>query len=187
MVGSVLLDIVPTLTQFESFADSKIATGSFHWSFLANVGVATEMIMAQGGGNFCQYLIKRWAGSSPKCLESLQSDDSMTVYGKYFDHESVVRATCKDYEAGAKEDVDEQKYDQENNRKIPCKTLVIYSADYLGSRFDLKEVWNDWMNSPSLLHVEGISNAGHFIAEETPGITARCIGQFLEDFHKGER
>lgn len=140
--------------------------------------------MAQGGGRFCKYLIDRWAGGARKGLHSLKSNGSMEVYSKYFDNEAVVRATCKDYEAGAKEDVDEQRSDQKAGRKINCPTMVIYSADYLGSRFDLEAVWKQWISHTSLLQVEGISDAGHFVAEEAPEITASCFSQFLESVGK---
>lgn len=50
IIGTVLMDIVPTVVQWESFADSRAAAGSFHWPFLANVDLATSMISAMGVG-----------------------------------------------------------------------------------------------------------------------------------------
>jgi pimeloyl-ACP methyl ester carboxylesterase len=37
VIGTILLDIVPTKVQWEAFANPKIAVGYFHWPFLANL------------------------------------------------------------------------------------------------------------------------------------------------------
>lgn len=50
--GTILLDIVPTLVQRQSVSDSRVSMESFHWSFLANVELATAMIKAHGGDNW---------------------------------------------------------------------------------------------------------------------------------------
>jgi pimeloyl-ACP methyl ester carboxylesterase len=50
--GTILLDIVPTLVQWQSMSDSRVSMGTFHRSFLANVEIATAMIEAQGGDNW---------------------------------------------------------------------------------------------------------------------------------------
>lgn len=184
IVGTILLDIVPTKVQFESFANSEVAIGSFHWLLMANVELATPMIQAFGGGKYCKYLIERWAGSSSSGLDSLKRDDSMDVYMKYFEKESVVRASCQEYGAGAKEDVQEQEKDQEMGKRIKCKTMVLYSRDYLGSRFDIRKIWEKWVDESSELQVEGVERVGHFLAEEEPEFTTGHILKFLEKLRR---
>lgn len=179
LLGTVLLDIQPTLTQFKSFGSAANAVKSFHWSFLANVDYATEMILAQGGPIFCRSLIRRWAGSDVACLKSLESNEALSVYGDYFEQESVIRATCEDYRAAAEEDLREQEADQENNKKMGGEVLVIYSKEFLG-RFDVRRMWSAWVSEVQALQVEEVDRSGHFVAEECPDVIAKLLIEFVQ-------
>jgi len=177
--GIILLDIVPTLVQWETFSDSKASTGSFHWPLLANVDLATSMIKAQRGDVWCSSMIKRWAGKNQSGLKLLQADSAIEIYCSYMAKDSVIRATCEDYRAGAEEDIQLQKQDQATERKLSVDTFVLYSADYLGSRYDVEDVWHQWSVRPSTVSVQGIGGGvGHFIAEEGPEETASAITSF---------
>ncbi|KAI9733855.1 MAG: hypothetical protein M1818_007122 [Claussenomyces sp. TS43310] len=177
--GTILLDIVPTLTQWDTFKRSTSAVGHFHWPLLANVDFATELIKAQGGDKFCRSLIDRWAGKTPEGLRSLKENGALKVYGDFFAQASVIRASCQDYRAGAEEDVEEQKLDQNSrDARIGCPTLVIYSSEYLGSHYDVEKVWSTWVRDTAKLRVAGIKGSGHFIAEEAPVPTAALINDF---------
>lgn len=91
-----------------------------------------------------------------------------------------MRASCDDYRAGAQEDVDEQKKDQASGNKIRGETMVVYSKDYLGSRFDIRKEWEEWMAPGAGLSVEGIGGGiGHFLCEEAPVETSVLIEKFL--------
>lgn len=183
--GTILLDIVPTLTQWESFSKSKVASGNFHWPMLANVEIATAMIKAYGGDNWCRTLIERGAGANPEGLDFLGRFDAVDVYCNYFKQESTIRASCEDYRAGAEEDVEEEKADQESGKRIRVATLVMYSADYLGSRFNVERIWQDWCHDQSLLKVKAIGDGvGHYLAEEAPYQTAMEIADFWKTLHK---
>lgn len=62
--------------------------------------------------------------------------------------------------------------DQKKGRKIRCPTLVIYSEAYLGARYDILAVWNDWAEGSKGekgLRTMVIENGvGHFMCEEVP-------------------
>lgn len=177
--GTILLDIVPTLTQWESFQDSANSTGSFHWPLLANVRLATSLIKAQGGDKFCRSLIEKWAGKDADSLRLLNQNDALKVYTDFFTRESVIRASCQDYRAGADEDVQEQKSDQiSKGARIGCPALIVFSSEYLGGRFDVRTVWSKWVKDTAKLFVEEISGSGHFVAEEAPKATATHINNF---------
>jgi pimeloyl-ACP methyl ester carboxylesterase len=178
--GAILLDIVPTLVQWQSFGDSKASTGSFHWPLLANVDLATALIRSQGGDVWCRTCIERWVGKAQEGLQSLKKDDALEVYCHYMSQERVIRASCEDYRAGAEEDVILQREDQQKGRKISIHTLVTYSTNYLGSRYDIEAVWREWCHDPDKLITEAVEGQiGHFIAEEAPEETARSIISFL--------
>ncbi|KAN0104865.1 Alpha/Beta hydrolase fold, partial [Hyaloscypha variabilis] len=178
--GTILLDIVPTLVQWQSCISPLVNTGSFHWSFLANVELATTMILAQGGDNWVRMCLARWIGSSSAGREKFEEDGAVEVYAASFKQERVVRASCDDYRAGAMEDVKEQVEDQREGRKVEGDVLVVYSKKYLGGRYDVRKIWEEWMGNGNLetLGLEG--DVGHFLAEESPEETASAVREFYE-------
>jgi len=181
ILGVILLDIVPTLVQWRTFADAKASKGSFHWPFLANVEVATSMIGAQGGDVWTKMCLNRWAGKFEAGLAKFKEHGAVDVYAEFFKNESVIRATCDDYRAGAEEDIELQEEDQKAGRKMGVDVLAVYSKDYLGKRYDVRSVWEEWMVGgwEGKLDVLGIGGGvGHFIAEEAPGEVARAVVAF---------
>ena len=183
ILGVVLLDIVPTIVQWRSFADATASMGTFHWPFLANVELATKMIQAQGGDVWARFCLDRWAGKSEVGLAKFKEHGAFDVYGNSFKNESVLRASCDDYRAGAEEDVSLQEEDQKRGRKINVKTLVMFSSDYLGSRYDVRKVWGEWMKEGSENKLEVVpigGGAGHFIAEEASDQVATAILEFYK-------
>ncbi|KAE8447799.1 hypothetical protein EG329_010193 [Mollisiaceae sp. DMI_Dod_QoI] len=182
IVGTVFLDIVPTLVQFWSFSNPSSSVGTFHWPFLANAELATNMIKAYGGDNWVKMCIDRWAGKNEVSLAKLESDNATNVYAQFFKKTSVIRASCDDYRAGADEDVKLQETDQKAGRKINIDVLVLYSGDYLGERYDVQEVWGEWMDKGNLDTKDIGDGCGHFIAEEKPLETVAAILKFYDKF-----
>lgn len=185
LVGTALLDILPTVEQWRSFSKSTTAAGSYHWSFLANMPLAFDMIKAYGPEKYCKDLIARWHGQEP---HGLYADDAVELYAAAFRNDDVVRASCEDYVAGADVDVEEQEADQEAGRKLDGNVLVIYSKKFLGKggAVDVEGIWRNWMKDGASLTVEPIAGgAGHFIAEEAPAEVAdvlmRVLGRCLRE------
>jgi pimeloyl-ACP methyl ester carboxylesterase len=170
VLGAALLDIVPTVVQWQGMARPAEAAGFFHWPLLANVELATEIIQAVGGDVFISRMFERWRGQlTPRGLENFARDGAREVYEDSFKRESVIRASNLDYEAGATEDVERQKKDQDAGRKIAVPALVLYSAVGIGKRFDLPATWKEWVADDRYLTAQGVGEgAGHFFAEENP-------------------
>lgn len=186
ILGVCLVDIVPTSTQWHHFptatASAKAVTGYFHWPFLANVDLATKMIMAYGGGKWCKEMTMWWPGSNEEGLKNLQSDGSMDVYGGFFEQESVVRASCEDYKHGATTDVEAQERDQKEGRKIGVPLLLLYGKDFIGKRYDFVAVWKEWVNEGVKITDHGLKNGiGHFGIEEAPEECAKAICGWIKD------
>lgn len=176
--GAILLDIVPTVIQWKSFANPAVAVGSYHWPLLANVDLATAMIKSLGAEEFVKTNIERWAGQNAAGVAKFNEQDAKSVYGDSFKYESVIRASCDDYRAGAFEDITQQEEDQRAGRKLEVDVLVLYSAGYLGSRYNVEEVWNQWMGN-AFLETDGFKDGvGHFMPEEAPERTAEAIQRF---------
>ncbi|KAF2731451.1 alpha/beta-hydrolase [Polyplosphaeria fusca] len=175
-----ILDIVPTLSQWQAASNPNEITGYFHWPFLANVEQARKMIAAYGGDRWCTDMVLRWAGKG-KTVPTLTSDQSLEVYAGFFSKESVVVASCKDYEAGAGVDVDRERENQEKGRKIGVPVLVMYSETYLGSRYDMPKVWAEWVaQGVDVKYVAVGDESGHFLPEEAPEVTASEINGWLK-------
>lgn len=184
IIGVALFDIVPALSQWQ-IGDTAAAaqTGYFHWSFLANVSIAKPMIMAFGGGKWAQSMINRWAGSNVEGLKKLKSGDSLTVYGNFFDQESVIEASCRDYEAGATTDLEFEAKAIENDQHIVAPFLLVYSAEFLPERAKkpIIEAWSQpWSAGPHIITSNPIGDGiGHFIPEEAPELAAETLLKWL--------
>jgi pimeloyl-ACP methyl ester carboxylesterase len=177
VLGVAMLDIVPTVVQWEGMQRPAEAAGFFHWPFLANVDLATQILMTVGGDVFLQMMFDRWRGAlTPKGTENFYADGALDVYKTSFKQESVIRASNLDYEAGAKQDVVQQRKDQAEGRKLTIPSLALYSASGIGKRFDVPGTWKDWVAKESLLTAQGVGEgAGHFFAEENPEETVEKL------------
>ena len=184
LAGLVIMDILPTAEQWKVFGETgRNSMRSFHWPLLANVELATGMIGKFGGGEWCREMMKRWSGEDEEGKKSLENGGALEIYARYFDQESVIRATCEDYRAGAEEDVTAQENDQDENRKVMVPTLVLYSSDYSGKRYgaQMEDIWSNWVDrSVHSFRVQEITNSGHFIAEEQPKQTYAAVADFYE-------
>lgn len=175
--STVILDIVPDLTQFNSFSTASIAVARFHWSFLANVAFAVPMIEAYGGGKFVRELILRWGGEH--CAAAMEDGDALEVYSRAFEDVEVIKASCEDYAAGAGEDLKRQVEDQDVGRKMAGRVVIVYSEGYLAKIYDSEDIWTKWaQESGCELSFHGIGGGkGHFIPEEA----AEEVAQVLHD------
>ncbi|KAL3421174.1 alpha beta hydrolase fold protein [Phlyctema vagabunda] len=137
------------------------------------------MIVAYGGARFIRELLTRWAGKNEVGNKRFAEQDAVGVYADFFENEKVVRATCDDYRAGAEEDIELEKKDQDEGRKLESPTLLIYAADVIGKRWDMMKVWGEWVSEKDLLKEVGIGEGiGHFVPEEAPEKTAEAIQNF---------
>ncbi|KAJ9314456.1 hypothetical protein DTO271D3_5194 [Paecilomyces variotii] len=185
IIGTILMDIVPTVVQWHGMENPAEAAGFFHWPFLANVELATSMILKVGGDVFIRSLCERWLGDPTyPGRRSLIQDGAQQAYEETFKRESVIKAACLDYEAAATVDVDRQKYDQEHGRKIQIPTLVLHCSA-LGRRFSMTDTWEEWVaGGKNLLSVMEIGEgAGHSFPEEAPETTAKAMLEWIRRYN----
>ena len=179
IVGAVLIDIVPTAVQFQSLADPGNAAATFHWAFLAaEYPIPEEMITAFGGDKLVEKMVLKWTGNTEAGLVRVK--EALPVYKSHFLNRAVIDASCADYRAGATVDYTEQIEDQKNGNKLGLPTLVVYSKEYLGSRYDVEKVWKEWVSDEGLLRTRGIGNGvGHFIPEEDPDAVTEAVLEWV--------
>lgn len=144
-----------------------------------------NMISALGGDIFVDTMILKWTGRS--ATSQAQVSFGIEVYKNYFKKASVIAASCADYRAGALVDAPLQVKDQEEGRKIRHPTLVIYSEAYLGARYDVLAVWNDWVEGSKEekgvgLRAMAVGNGvGHFLCEEAPEEVTKGVVEWVRD------
>jgi pimeloyl-ACP methyl ester carboxylesterase len=141
------------------------------------------MIMAYGGGKWAIDMMKRWSGTNAQGTQKLWSGDTKEVYTSFFDKESVIEASCRDYEAGATTDVDIEESAIREEKRIVVPLLLVYSQGFLPKRAKkpIAEVWSRPLSEgPELITSCPIGGGvGHFIPEEAPEETAEALLKWL--------
>jgi haloacetate dehalogenase len=156
----VLLDIVPTRTVFGTI-DQRAAISDFHWFFLVQPHALPERLIAGNSDFYLDWILKHWCGT-----HAALTDEAVAAYRRCFDLDTI-RATCEDYRAGATIDLVHDASDQE--KRISCPLLLLWSASGTGSMYDVIDVWKQQASD-----VRGVAfDCGHFLAEERPEQTAR--------------
>lgn len=181
VIGTILLDIVPTLAQWTAFADPAISQGYFHWPLLANADMAVDIISAYGGARWCREAHLRIGGPNPESAARISSDGALDVYAESFDKKETLYYSALDYAAGAAPEANEQKKDQEQGRKVKVPILVMFSKAKLGARIDVAGVWKDWVSEGVDYQGVGVGEGyGHYLPEEAYDIVGPKIEEFVQ-------
>lgn len=178
MLATILLDIVPTKTQWDAFSNPSISRGYFHWPLLANVELALKMLTAYGGGNWVRDQHFRITSSSVG-KERIQADGAVEVYAALFEKEETLRYSCEDYAAGAEEEYELQAEDQRLGRKIDVPVLIMFSKNMLGKRIDVAGEWREWVAEGTRYEAVGVEEYGHYLPEEAYDVVGREMGKFI--------
>jgi haloacetate dehalogenase len=164
-----LLDIVPTLTFFET-ADQKIATSYYHWYFLIQQFDLPERLI----GADPEYYLRKKTGhwSAGDCF----TEGAMAEYIRCFSNPATIHASCEDYRAAATIDLEHDRQDRSADNKIKCPTLVLWGdKGAMGQCYDVRETWVEKCDS-----LEGATlPCGHFLAEEAPDETYAAFKRFF--------
>ncbi|WP_342748106.1 alpha/beta hydrolase [Hartmannibacter diazotrophicus] len=181
-----VLDILPTLDYWEAM-DRAFALKVYHWPFLAQPAPLPEHLIGADPVFYLDWTIASWTAS-----RDLSAFDPRVIadYRTAFSNPSVIHAACEDYRAGATIDVEYDRQDRDEGRRILCPLLAIWGKagipSHDGEADDgeaddgggVLSVWRRWA-----LDVRGTGvNAGHFVAEENPVETLAALSPFLMDY-----
>lgn len=180
IIGTVLIDIMPTKAQWEAFATPAVAVGYFHWPLLANTAVSIPMIKAYGGGKWATDAFRRIQGMSEVGHRRFTSDNAWNVYGELFDKDETIEGSCEDYASGAQPEVTAQTEDQKNGRKIAIPTLVMFSKAKLGSTADVAAIWKNWIEPGTDYEAIAVGDGhGHYLPEEACDWVSDALKKFI--------
>ena len=180
--AAILMDIVPTLEQWNAFGNAVASCAYYHWPFLAT-DIAPAMIEQMGGAYYCETNLGRVRGGNEAGMAKFKENDAVNHYSHQFSNPECIAGSCADYKAGATVDIKEQESDQKEGKKVKVPTLVLYSATNLGRMHDVPSVWEKWVGGE--FKSEGIPDGiGHYLPEEAPETTAKHVIEWMDHVGK---
>ncbi len=168
IVAAAVLDIVPTLTVFQT-TDQRLATAYYHWFFLIQPGGLPEHLIGADPDFYLTEKLKRWGR-----IPDAQDPDALAEYLRCFRDPATIHATCEDYRAGASIDLEHDASDI--GRRIECPLLVLWGLR--GLMEALYDVPATWRERAVDVTAQGI-DCGHFLPEEAPAETAEAMKSFF--------
>src|SRR5262245_12785542 len=162
----VLLDIIPIWTAFTN-VNKEMATAAFNWFFSIQPDGLPERLIGAEPAFYLQWLLDHWCGT-----KGALAAEAVVEYQRCFDA-ATIQATCEEFRAAATIDLLHDGADQE--RKIACPTLLLWSASSMWATYDMLEIWR-----ARAADVQGVAlECGHFLPEEDAERTAAELMRFL--------
>jgi haloacetate dehalogenase len=104
-------------------------------------------------------------------------DEALAEYERCFCRPESIHAVCEDYRASAGIDLDHDRASRAAGQRIACDTLVLWGErGVIHALFDPLALWRAQCSATVSGHT---MPAGHYIAEELPGETARRLQDFF--------
>jgi haloacetate dehalogenase len=157
----MLLDIAPTLAMYERTGDA-FARAYWHWFFLIQPPPLPEALIESGPVAYVRSVMgKRHAGLAAFAPEALAE------YERCIAIAGTARGICEDYRASATIDLEHDRADVAQGRKLAQPLRVLWGEHgTVGQCFDVPALWAE-----RALNFTGHTvPCGHYIAEEAPGI-----------------
>jgi haloacetate dehalogenase len=163
-----VLNIVPTVDQFERMADG-VALEYYPWFFLAQPPPFAERVVAASAEYFVRHTLSSWA-ATPDAI----SPHATERYVRAFTPD-VISGACADFRAAFHIDRPMDAEDRERGRKVRCPVLVHWGAEEGSMSDGPLDVWRRWAETVD----GGPLASGHFIPEEAPEELASSLRVFL--------
>ena len=170
-----VLDIIPTVEQFDLLASSRrAAVFGFHWYFLAAPAPLPETMIGARPAEFLKLVVGRWVGTGGDSI----TPEAMASYVEAFTP-AVIAASCADYRAGASFDADLDEADRTAGATISCPVHALWGDRRSAvANEELLATWRRWTAADQPVTGRPLS-CGHFIPEELPGVLVDELLTFL--------
>jgi haloacetate dehalogenase len=161
-----LLDIIPTKTAFAA-TNQEIATAAFNWFFSIQPDGLPERLIGAERLFYLRWILDHWSGA-----RGALGEEAVAEYERCFDA-ATIRATNEEFRAAATIDLVHDEAD--NERRISCPTLLLWSATGMWAKYGVLEIWRTRAED-----VRGAAlDCGHFLPEEDPERTSAELIRFL--------
>jgi haloacetate dehalogenase len=168
--GLTVLNIVPTLDQFERMAE-QLSLDYYPWYLLAQPPPFAERLLGASAAYFIRHTMRSWA-ADPAAIDS----DALERYVRAFTPEAIA-AWCSEYRAAFHLDRGIDAEDRAAGRRIGCPVLVHWGAEESAMTDGPLGTWRRWA-----YQVEGGPvRSGHFIPEEAADELVASLLRFLAD------
>jgi len=164
-----VFDVIP-ISEAWARADAKFAMNWWPWSlFMQNAPLPEKYLLGAPDAVFDNPLGEGSFGLEIK-----------TEYLEMYRDPERVHAVCEEYRAAAGIDIEHDKKDREELRKIACPMLHLWSAGGPLDTFYEKDggalgIWRKWAENVQGQAIKG----GHFFPEENPTETTELLTKFL--------
>jgi haloacetate dehalogenase len=164
-----VFDVIP-ISEAWGLADTKFAMTYWPWSLLSQKAPLPEKYLLGapdavfdnpfGGGSF--------------------GPEVKAEYVETYRDPTRVHAICEEYRAAAGLDIEHDKVDQKESRRITSPMLHLWAAGgpldtFYGQEGGALGIWRKWANNVQGQAIKG----GHFFPEENPTETTELLNRFL--------
>lgn len=169
VIKLVVMDIAPTYAMYTT-ADMDFATAYYHWFFLIQPYDLPERMIGADPQYFLNKKFRQWGKD-----QSAFTEKALSEYRRCFTPETI-RASCEDYRASASIDLEHDRADIDQARKINCPLLCLWGEKgYVGQKYDVLAEWRKWAYKVSGFGLP----CGHYLPEEAPDETLKALLDFL--------
>ena len=167
-----LLDIAPTLGMYEGTTQA-FATAYWHWFFFIQPAPLPERLIESDPAAFLRDLMGRRHGGL-----AVFAPEAMAEYARCIALPGTASAICNDYRASAGIDLEHDRADREQGRKLTIPLKVLWGRHgAVGRCFDVLSMWRDVSDAEVSGHDV---DCGHYLAEEAPETVLREMLGFFE-------
>ena len=168
-----VMDIIPTIEQYELLGNRKAAIGGYHWFFLAQPAPFPERLIGADPDYYLRHSLQSWGS-----VDGAFADAAVAEYVRCFSNPDTIRATCDCYRAGATIDCEIDEASREAGDKISCPMLVLWGDR--GGAWDGERSLETWRRWATDVQGQGVPN-GHFCPEEAPEETLAAMLNFFNE------
>jgi haloacetate dehalogenase len=163
--GLGVLDVISTLDVSERLTYAT-ARQMANWFWLAQPPPIPENTISADPRAYVTYILEAWGGRA--AIEPAVVDEYVRAYS----NPASIHAICEEFRAGDTADIQNDRRDRDEGRRVICPMQLLWVQDGFASQFgDPIAIWRQWADDVRGRPVPG----GHFMMEESPDIVAGAL------------